>query len=175
MQTTFKKYGHKDGWNEMYKQDITPWNLGQASPALQSVEPRLAKTGRFLVPGCGEGHDCFLLAQRQAARQVIGVDLSELAVQGCKQRLLATPLSNLDFHQADFFGESVLEENSFDFVFDYTFLCALHPSMRSEWASRMGKLIRPGGTLLTLMYPLVDDISKADLEDGPPFPLSVSV
>jgi len=34
------------------------------------------------------------------------------------------------------------------------FLCALHPSMRPAWAAAWARLLKPGGELVTLMFPL---------------------
>ena len=49
----------------------------------------------------------------------------------------------------------------------WQFLCALHPSMRRDWARRMGELLSPSGTLVCLEFPLF----KEPGEPGPPWPL----
>lgn len=49
------------------------------------------------------------------------------------------------------------------------FLCALQPHDRKKWAQRYRQLIRPGGQLATLMFPV--DASR-DKNEGPPFPLT---
>lgn len=41
-------------------------------------------------------------------------------------------------------------------AFDYTFLCALDPSVRERWAQHYADIIRPGGELLTVVYPMDD-------------------
>lgn len=51
--------------------------------------------------------------------------------------------------------------------YDYTFLCALHPTMRGDWARTWGKLIKPGGCLVTLEFPI-----RPDDKTGPPWPVS---
>jgi hypothetical protein len=45
----------------------------------------------------------------------------------------------------------------------------MHPDHRQTWASSWGRLIRPGGTLVTLIFPVLPD---ADPSVGPPFPIS---
>ena len=45
----------------------------------------------------------------------------------------------------------------------------MHPNQRSDWAATWAKLVKPGGTLITLIYPV--DPSR-DPEVGPPFPIS---
>ena len=55
------------------------------------------------------------------------------------------------------------------------FLCALHPSMRARWAPAWARLLRPGGELVTLMFPLppaAGDGGAAAPEAGPPWPLT---
>ncbi|KAL4790419.1 S-adenosyl-L-methionine-dependent methyltransferase [Aspergillus venezuelensis] len=88
------------------------------------------------------------------------------------------------FVQGDFFEEDWLEEThmgmgsgsgigrcnaenagKFDLIYDYTFLCALHPSRRHDWAERMADLLRPGGFLVCLEFPMYKD-PKAP---GPPW------
>lgn len=39
-------------------------------------------------------------------------------------------------------------------AFDYTFLCALEPSMRPKWGKRYGEVVRPGGLLICLAFPI---------------------
>ena len=57
----------------------------------------------------------------------------------------------------------------FDFIYDYTFFCALHPSLHTEWAQQMIKLLKPGGLLCTLIYPIMPR------EGGPPFEVSMQL
>lgn len=43
----------------------------------------------------------------------------------------------------------------------------MHPSMRQTWAANWARLVRPGGTLVTLIFPVVPEGS---IQEGPPFP-----
>ena len=45
-------------------------------------------------------------------------------------------------------------DNSFDFAYDYTFLCALQPDMREQWASTYARLLKPDGVLMTVVFPI---------------------
>ena len=47
-------------------------------------------------------------------------------------------------------------------------MCAMHPSQRRDWATTWAGLIKSGGTLATLIYP-VDPARDPDV--GPPFPV----
>jgi GNAT superfamily N-acetyltransferase len=57
----------------------------------------------------------------------------------------------------------------YDLAFDSTFLCAIPPSRRKEWASKYASLIRPGGELVSNVFP------NGDFEGGPPFALSPKI
>ena len=42
----------------------------------------------------------------------------------------------------------------FSFAFDYTFFCAIPPTVRAKWGERNGDVVRPGGLLVALAFPL---------------------
>lgn len=79
----------------------------------------------------------------------------------------ATCALHVEFKVADFFAFK--PETPFDLIFDYTFLCAIPPTMRPQWAQSMASLLRPGGYLLALQFPLDDRTG------GPPFALSQEI
>lgn len=61
----------------------------------------------------------------------------------------------------------------FDFIFDYTFFCALPPSLRAQWGERMSTLLQPhSGKLLTLIFPIPLEEDDGAME-GPPFPVKL--
>lgn len=61
-------------------------------------------------------------------------------------------------------------ESKFDFVYDYTFLCALNPILREDWARKMAALVKEGGELLTLIFPIREKPSNV-----PPFMVSLEL
>ncbi|KAK3148789.1 hypothetical protein QOZ80_3AG0208690 [Eleusine coracana subsp. coracana] len=156
----------KDGWSRCWNEGVTPWDLGQPTPA--AVE--LVKSGTLpgdaatvLVPGCGAGYD--VVALSGAGRFVVGLDICETAIQKAKQWSSAADGSFFTFVAADFFTWEPPEK--FDIIFDYTFFCALDPSLRQAWAKRMSELLKPDGELITLMY-----LAEGQ-ESGPPFNTTV--
>ena len=109
-------------------------------------------------------------------QQVVGLDVAPLAVDMCNQLLnerMATTmpkqLAKIQVMVQDFFEFAPGPDRLFDFVFDYTFLCALQPHLRSPWSESMHALVRPGGLLMTLIFPI------GDYEGGPPFAVSVEL
>ena len=130
---------------------------------------------KALVPGCGRGYDVLLFSSY--GFDAYGLDASSTAVQEAEKLHLAQgkeqhyPIKNIQngrgevkFLLADFFKNDFLShthstesERTFDLIYDYTFLCALPPSLRPQWAARMSQLLSPNGRLVCLEYPLGKD------------------
>ncbi|KAL2630498.1 hypothetical protein R1flu_015184 [Riccia fluitans] len=157
--------GGPSGWDECWKEGVTPWDMGSVTPIIQHiVEQGQVPEGRILVPGCGSGYD--VLAMASETRFVVGMDISETAIARAKKLASEEPRGKwVQFLLQDFF--SYKAEAAFGFIFDYTFFCALDPSLRPLWAAKMAELLSPDGELLTLMFPI------DEYEGGPPFAVSV--
>ena len=64
-------------------------------------------------------------------------------------------LSNVEFRVQSFFNiPTENHEKLFDFIYDYTFLCSFHPSVRTQWAEKMFDLLKHNGELCTLIFPI---------------------
>lgn len=151
-----------NGWQHLYEINDIPWDFGESAPALVKViaEENLPD-GLAVVPGCGYGYDIKALASEK--RKVIGVDIAPLAVEAARKTIGDTPNAEIILH--DFFTLDL--DGQVDLLYDYTFLCALPPSMRPQWAEKLAKLLKVGSTVVTLMFPMVP------MEGGPPFSLTV--
>jgi len=155
-------------WRQAWKEGVTPWDAGESPPALLSLMERgLVPSGRILVPGCGTGYDLATLAR--ADREVVGIDLSKLARAAFLKAHEDLP-GKVAYEVTDFF--SYAPHKAFDFVWDYTFFCALDPDQRGLWGSTMARLVEPGGTLATLLFPHEDPISGGQ---GPPWPINADL
>ncbi|KAL3506951.1 hypothetical protein ACH5RR_032333 [Cinchona calisaya] len=154
-----------DGWQRCWEQGVTPWDLGQPTPALVHLHKTGAlPKGRALIPGCGSGHDVVAIACPD--RYVVGLDLSEVAIEKAKKLSSSSSEEYLEFLKTDFFTWCPTE--LFDLIFDYTFFCAIEPEMRSAWAVKIRDLLKPDGELITLIFPI------SDQEGGPPYKVSVT-
>ncbi|KAG6006375.1 hypothetical protein E4U21_007106 [Claviceps maximensis] len=141
-----------------------------------------------LVPGCGRGHDVLLLSS--FGYDVVGLDCSAEAVQmardncsaALEEKALYETVNGLERGRVawvvgDFFDDAWTDglgtggEGRFDLIFDYSFLCALPPSERPKWSSRITQLLHPSGHLICLEYPLGKPLS----EGGPPWGLNPEV
>ncbi|PYI03171.1 S-adenosyl-L-methionine-dependent methyltransferase [Aspergillus sclerotiicarbonarius CBS 121057] len=143
---------------------------------------------KALVPGCGKGYDPVMLALH--GFDVYGLDISATGVseaRGYAASELQRPqgynfssgnsecpadVGSVNFIKGNVFGsewerQALNGDEKFDLVYDYTFLCALHPDLRRQWADRMGQLLRQGGLLVCLEFPMYKDPSLP----GPPWGL----
>ncbi|KAF2215926.1 hypothetical protein CERZMDRAFT_94314 [Cercospora zeae-maydis SCOH1-5] len=185
------------GWDELWKQQVTPWDRAGPSHALADavtanpdilgppIKSGSGRRRRALVPGCGRGYDVLLLAS--LGYDAYGVDGSSTAIDAARRlqtevgssatyRALETEFGRgrETFVLGDFFQDDFLEATgggSFDLIFDYTFLCALPPPLRPSWARRMSELLAPAGLLICLEWPL----HKPASEGGPPHGLSAEL
>ncbi|KAJ3930592.1 MAG: thiol methyltransferase 1 [Lentinula lateritia] len=164
-------------WDILWKQKVTPWDSGEIQPPLRQVvesgEIPFTKGGRALVPGCGRGYDTIYLASA-LGHDTIGLDASATAVEAANQLAQSSSLdldlvSKIHFEVADFFKYEVSEDKKFDLIYDYTFFVAIPPSKRSLWGSQINSLIKPGGYLITLMFPHVPVHDPQPYAAGPPF------
>lgn len=157
----------------MWKKGINPgesFDMSSSSPALiKLIEDNIIPNGRCLVPGCGRGYDLVVLAAN-GERSILGIDLSPIAVDTANNYLIAQNLNKdiAEVKEINFF--ELNEEEKFDFIYDYTFLCALDPSLRKKWANKMSSLLKPNGMLITLIFPIAEEWLG-----GPPFKVSLEI
>ncbi|XP_021889222.1 probable thiol methyltransferase 2 [Carica papaya] len=153
-------------WEKRWELGITPWDLGQPTPIVLHLQQHGSlPNGRALIPGCGTGYDVVAMASLE--RYVVGLDISENAIKKAKEMSFSSPNANcFAFLKEDFFTWCPSE--LFDLIFDYTFFCAIEPSMRSAWAKRMHELLKLDGELITMIFPITDRVG------GPPYSVSVA-
>ncbi|XP_059447026.1 probable thiol methyltransferase 2 [Corylus avellana] len=154
------------GWDASWEKGVTPWDLGQPTPVILHLHQTGAlPKGRALIPGCGSGYDIVAIACPE--RYVVGLDISDIAIKKALELSSSSVnASYFTFLKADFFAWTPTE--LFDLVLDYTFFCAIEPDMRLAWAQRIHDVLKPGGELITLMFPISDHVG------GPPYKVSVS-
>lgn len=151
-------------WDTAYREQRTPWDLGGPTPVFgRLIATGAIPPGRLLIPGAGRGHDA--LAFAAAGHAVTAVDVSPTACLELRREAEAAGVA-LEVLEADFFTFEAA--GPFDAALEYTFFCAIPPAMRPAYGARMAELIRPGGLLFGLFFPL----NKQD-ESGPPFRVSL--
>ena len=152
-------------WDANYKQGTDGWDLGGPTPVFKRLLlSRGLAPGRMIVLCAGRGHDA-----REFARhgfEVTAVDFSSQAVG--EMHRLATEDAPVEILQQDMFTLPETFNESFDYVLEYTCLCAIDPKRRSEYADLVKRLLKPHGICIDLAFPL--DGRKG----GPPFAVSAA-
>jgi len=153
-------------WEEMWARGLDPgdaFDCEKNEPAFQDlIDKDVLPKGKALVPGCGRGYACCALAR--AGNKVVGMDISKTACKAAEDYRDSVGLSSSDIEYVA--GNFFEHEGSYDIVYDCTFYCAIEPSLRSKWAAKMRDLVKPGGELVTLIFPV------AEYDGGPPFACS---
>ncbi|KAF9486242.1 S-adenosyl-L-methionine-dependent methyltransferase [Pholiota conissans] len=158
-------------WEQAWTEGITPWDFGNVQPslreALESSGLDLPQKGRALVPGCGAGYDLPYISETLGL-DTLGLEVADTAILRANEVIKAakeqSPHISASITNADFFKFEVTDEERFALILDHTFFVAIPPSLREAWGKQMTKLIRPGGFLVTIVFPL-----RPFDETGPPF------
>lgn len=182
-------------WDALWRQKSTPWDRSAPNPALidalnersdilgSSTQNGEMRRKKALIPGCGRGYDVLLFASH--GYDAYGLDISQTAVEACREldaeqgkddaryplKDTTTSRGSRNFLVADFFNDhlsSHTDGGGFDVIYDFTFLCAIPPGLRPQWAKRMSELLAPDGSLICLEFPL----AKPPKAGGPPHGLS---
>lgn len=157
-------------WSGRYQAGQVGWDLGEATPVLRQLQHNgkfpVAPPASVLVPGCGYGHDVLFLAEVGFSVTAIDFAPEPLAAltQSAAKLGLAEKVHPL---QADLFALPEGLAGSFAAIWEYTCFCAIPPSRRGEYFWRMRELLRPGGYLVGLFFPL-----EGGGQEGPPFTVS---
>ncbi|MEZ4857287.1 MAG: SAM-dependent methyltransferase [Flavobacteriaceae bacterium] len=144
-------------WDTRYKNGTTGWDIGYISSPLKAYIDQLNDyTQKILIPGGGNSYEAEYLYNK-GFKNVFILDISETALLNVQKRMPAFPKTQL-IHQ-DFFHF----EGTFDLILEQTFFCAINPSLRKHYATKMNTLLQPKGKLVGLLFdfPLT--------EEGPPF------
>jgi SAM-dependent methyltransferase len=158
-------------WNSRYETGETPWEKGRPAPplleAMAKLGPEIWGGGTVLVPGCGTGHDVRALAS--AGVTAHGLDLAPLAIAACESHPKA---GNETYGLGDFLDPAWRVGKSFSAVWEHTCFCAIHPSLRPDYAAACSELIFPGGRLIGVFFLTPNDPGEEN--EGPPYNSSIA-
>ncbi|WP_438479972.1 methyltransferase domain-containing protein [Oleiharenicola lentus] len=145
-------------WDKRYASGQTPWDFGGVPVDLGNFLQR-SLTPRVLIPGCGSGHE--VKAFIAAGYDVTALDISPVAVERAK-RTVGAALAHC-VQLGDFFTHDLAPE-SFDLIYERTFVCALTPDRRTAYRDRCAQLLKRGGSLTGYFY-----YQNTAPDAGPPF------
>lgn len=170
----------EDFWHAKWQAGEIGFHLRDANPMLVKhfAALNLSPESRIFIPLCGKTKDIHWLLDQGFS--VVGVELSELAIQQLFAELGVEPLitetanfrcysaENIQVYVGDFFSLSTELLGDIDAVYDRAALVALPGEMRTAYSKTLSGLVpdKPQ-LLLTFVY----DQSKMA---GPPFSVSES-
>lgn len=154
-------------WESRYRNGDTPWCKGRPHPMLSPMIDRLLPAvfaGRVLVPGCGRGWDLAAIATARPAATVIGIDVSQAALNDVAGHVRDHPRIELvfgDFLDAAWLNGAV---GKVDFLWEHTCFCAIDPSTRTDYVASAAAVLKPGALLAGVFFVDLDDEGH-----GPPW------
>ena len=151
-------------WQRRFESGDTPWDRG--GPGLQLLawlDAGALKPCRIAVPGCGSGWDVVELARR--GFDVQGIDLVPAACARAMAALQAASVAG-SVVQADVL--LYRPAHAFDAVYEQTCLCAIHPTLWSQYEASLHAWLKPGGRLYAMFMQCRGPGEQART-DGPPY------
>ena len=144
-------------WNGQYIANTTRWDMGEVSPPLKAyIDQLTGKDLRILIPGCGNTYEASYLLE-QGFTNVTVIDIAPVLVANLQQKFADN--RNINIILGDFFEH----QGQYDLVLEQTFFCALDPSLRKNYVTKMHELLAVNGKLAGVMFSTDFD------EQGPPF------
>lgn len=162
-----------EDWLFRWTHGRTGWHEPDGNDGLKSFWPDFDNPGRVLVPLCGKSPDLLWLAKR--GHEVVGVELSDIAVEGffkdqnldfeCDTHGPLTCYTATDCSVTVYCGDYFdFQSSPFDALYDRAALVALTEELRPRYVMHTDRLLKPGATrlVITLEY-------DQNVVNGPPF------
>jgi thiopurine S-methyltransferase len=163
-------------WLERWQQNQIGFHQGRVNPYLQQFWPQLGMKPftRVFVPLCGKSSDMLWL--RAQGHEVIGVELSELAIRAffeengvalevrSEDGFLVFEGDGIRLYCGDFFRLQPRHVEGVNAVFDRAALIALPPEMRPAYVAHLHALLVPGTEMLLVSF----EYPQTQMQ-GPPF------
>ena len=143
-------------WDTQYKTNATGWDLGKVSPPIKEyIDTIKNKNISILIPGCGNSHEAEYLLSKGFTNITL-IDIAPTLVSNLQEKFKNYP--NIKIVLGDFFEH----KGEYDLIIEQTFFCALAPSIREKYVSKMHQLLSDNGKLVGLLF-------NKTFESGPPF------
>lgn len=144
-------------WDDLYQKNETQWDAKTITTPLQHYIDQLEdKNINILIPGCGNAHEAEYMLQK-GFQNITLLDYSWILVEKLKEKYKNHPEINI-LHE-DFFEH----QTQYDLILEQTFLSALYPTQREDYANKIKQLLLPNGKLVGVLFGV--DFEK----DHPPF------
>ena len=146
-----------DFWNHRWKNGLTGWDIGYASPPLVEYMSQYEdKSVSILIPGCGNSYEAENLLSK-GFDDITLIDISEELTNRLRERFKKAPQIKVIYE--DFFNHV----GQYDLILEQTFFCAQILERREEYVRHVASLLKRGGRLVGVLFNV--DFGK----EGPPF------
>lgn len=162
---------NKNHWEERYRQETIPWDIGQPSEQLEEFIKNI-KPCSALDLGCGTGTEAIYLAKKGFG--VSGLDISETAIQRAREKAEKGGVS-IDFRIGDVLNLP-FATNSFELINDRGCFHTIDPPDREKFVSEIYRVLKHRGKYLMTCFSDKEPessehkgpyrISKKEIEDS---------
>jgi len=152
---------HSHFWEDIYLENDTGWDLKGVTPVFDSISNELIQ-GKVCIVGCGRGYDAIMFAKK--GFNVTAVDFAPTPISELNKLAIEKSVT-ITTVQDDIFSLVEKFPDTFDYVIEQTCFCAIHPNRRKEYEILVKTILKPGGKLVGLWFPL----DKSQEEGGPPW------
>jgi SAM-dependent methyltransferase len=131
-------------FNALYE-DIPPWEIGKAQPAMTALLARFPPAGPVLDVGCGSGDLSIYLAS--LGYETLGIDFVEAAVASAREKLTSLPPETarlVNFVVAEALRPSLLQRQ-FGAIVDSGFFHLFDPEQCDRYAEELALTLISGG------------------------------
>lgn len=165
-------------WHNKWEMDQIGFHQKKPNPLLvKHIDKlQLAKGSRIFLPLCGKTLDIAYLLE--TGYRVVGIELSEIAIQALFQELHLTPeitkigtlihyqALNIDIYVGDFFDLSTKLLGDIDATYDRASLIALPFETRQQYSNHLTKITQTAQQLIICLE------YDQDIMSGPPFSIT---
>ncbi|MCO5232708.1 MAG: TPMT family class I SAM-dependent methyltransferase [Chitinophagales bacterium] len=137
---------NQDFWNGLWKNSLTGWDIGAASPPISEFMNQYPdKDAKILIPGCGNAYEADFLVSNGFTNITL-IDIAPIAAENLKNKFLNTPQIHVicgDFYQL---------EDQYDIIIEQTFFCTFYPEDRRNYASKAASLLKENGEIIGVLF-----------------------
>lgn len=149
---------NKDYWNTRYENNDTHWDIGYPSPAIKEYIDQLEDDElNILIPGCGNAHEAGYLLSK-GFKHLTVIDIAPTLTASLREKFHSEAGRTINIINGDFFAH----QGQYDLILEQTFLSALYPSLRAEYALQMHHLLKPRGKLVGILF-------NKHFDENPPY------
>lgn len=148
---------NSDYWENRYKTNEISWDAGTiTTPLKEYIDQIEDKSIKILIPGAGNSYE-FEYLLNNGFQNVYVLDFAQSPLDNIKERVSNCNENSLI--KSDFFEHN----ETYDLILEQTFFCAIDPSLRGNYVSKMNSLLNTNGKIAGLLFqfPLT--------QVGPPF------